>query len=87
MPKPKGVGVYHSKRSVNRVVQKDVKGVYTAMIKDPFKEWDRVDTFLHSLSTWVANTFVLMVCVPLYLLKYVNHMEHFKTNKFCKQDI
>ncbi len=25
------------------MASKGVKGVYTAMIKDPFKEWDRVD--------------------------------------------
>ncbi len=31
---------------------KGVKGVYTAMVKDPFKEWDRVDTFLHSFLSW-----------------------------------
>ena len=32
---------------------KRCKRRYTAMVKDPFKEWDRVDTFLHFLSTWV----------------------------------
>ena len=37
--------LHHSMRSVNRVVSKGVKGVYTAMIKDPFKKWDRVDIF------------------------------------------
>ncbi len=42
------------KRSVNRVLGKCVKGVYTALVKDQFKEWDRVDTFLHSLSTWAV---------------------------------
>ena len=26
--------------------------MYTAVVKDPFKEFDRVDTFLHFLSTW-----------------------------------
>ena len=35
----------HGKRSVNRMVWKGVKGVYTAMINDPVKEWDRVHTF------------------------------------------
>ena len=28
-----------------RVVWKGVKGVYTAMVNDPFRKWDRVDTF------------------------------------------
>ncbi len=36
--------VLDHKRSVNRVVQKGVKGVYTAMVKDPFRKWDRVYT-------------------------------------------
>ncbi len=26
-------------------VLKSVRGVYTAMVKNPFNEWDRVDTF------------------------------------------
>ncbi len=34
----------HGKRSVNRVVWKGVKGVYTAMVKEPLRKWDRVDT-------------------------------------------
>ncbi len=28
--------------------------MYTAMVKDPCKEWDRVDIFVHSLSTWAT---------------------------------
>ena len=43
------------------MVQKGVEGVYTAMIKHPFEEWDRVDTFLHSLSTWgsIKDIFII----------------------------
>ncbi len=30
--------------TLHRVGWKGVKGVYTAMVKDPFRKWDRVDT-------------------------------------------
>ena len=41
----------HGKRSVNRVVWKGVKGVYTAMVNYPYKEWDTVDTFFALIHT------------------------------------
>ncbi len=65
----------HSRRSVNRVVQKGVKGVYTAMVKYPFKERDRVDTFCTPCRHGKVQSKILSFKRPVALFSGKNYIQ------------